>query len=1427
MAEQLYAKINEVAAVTINLASPEDIRSWSSGEVKKPETINYRSYKPERDGLFCEKIFGPEKEYECSCGKHRGVKYKGIVCDKCGVRVTTNKVRRVRMGHIDLTRKDSECIAPVAHIWFFKATPSRLAAILDMKTSDLEKVIYFQDYVVIEPGPSGFEEGTVISEEKQRELSALYGDQFDAGMGAEAVRRLLRRKDLVALAEELRRELSETRSKQRSKDLIKRLKTVEALRDSGNKPEWMILEVIPVIPPDLRPLVLLDSGSFATSDLNDLYRRLINRNNRLKKLIDVNAPEVIIRNEKRMLQQAADALFDNNRCRRPVLGSKNRPLKSLTDMIKGKQGRFRENLLGKRVDYSGRSVIVVEPALQLHQCGIPKKIALELFQPFIIRRLREKGLAETIKSAKRMLERRDEEVWDILEEVTQNHPVLLNRAPTLHRMGIQAFEPVLVEGNAIKLHPLVCAGFNADFDGDQMAVHLPLSLEAQIEAHTLMLSVHNVFSPANGRPIIAPSQDMVLGIYYLTTDHKGEIGEGLTYSSPQELLMAYSFGKVGLHAKVKLLMPSRMVVYTDREKAVSGHTGRETEDWLLDKDADGNQVWAASLASEDPLSAIEEYAAKNCRPFMIETTPGRLLFNDILPRGLPFFNYTLDKGKVADIIDACYKRLGRLHTLRLLDDIKDIGFKAATRGGVSIAKGDMIYLPIKDEILASTQKKVDEIELNHRQGAITERERKKQVIDLWTHANEQISRHLVDALREDTRHGKPYLNPIYMMITSKARGSTDQVRQLAGMRGLMAKPGGEVIETPIKANFKEGLRVLEYFSSTHGARKGLADTALKTADSGYLTRKLADVAQHIVIREKDCGTRDGVFKSEIKRGDRTEVRLSDQIVGRISVDRLLHPATGVELVQSGGLVTPQIAELIEAARFQRVRVRSPLTCQTENGMCQHCYGADMSRGSMVELGMAVGIIAAQSIGEPGTQLTMRTFHVGGVASTKTEDADIKAPKAGFITYDESLRTEEVGGVRVAMRRRGELVLAEKEGGPGMRFTVPYGATVLVADGEKVKSGQLICTWDNSVKPLLVEVTGRVRYRDLVEGRTYKDSRNQITKQVEREVIEHRGELHPQLNIEDAEGNVLAYYPLPVRAIIIARDGDRAVPGMLIAKEPKDVGASQDITGGLPRVTELLEARRPREAAVLAESDGVVVVSDEVKRQKRTVWVRTEDGIEKEHQVPKAISLQVSTGDTVRAGDPITVGHPVPQDILRVMGKDKLQEYLIEEVQNVYRKQSVPINDKHIEVIVAQMLSKVRVADEGNTRFLKGTVVERYRIMRENREVKARGGKPAKFTNVLLGISKASLSSESFLSAASFQETTKVLTQAALAGAQDNLEGLKENIILGRQIPAGTGYRSYVDQEVGCGVADFPEQPDPMDEPPVLAPVAGETDEDLL
>src|SRR5688572_22025336 len=1116
-----YDRINDYASVKISLARPHDIRSWSFGEVKKPETINYRTYRPEKDGLFCERIFGPEKDWECACGKYRGMKYKGMICDRCGVKVTHSRVRRKRMGHIELA-------APVVHIWFFKAMPSRLGNLLDMKTSSLEKVIYFQDYVVVNPGSTNLEREQLLTEEEYREAKTQYGEgAFEADMGAEAVRKLLTGLDLVKLSDELRKNLFETNSKQKKKDLINRLKIVESIRDSENRPEWMVLDVVPVIPPDLRPLVLLDSGNFATSDLNDLYRRIINRNNRLRKLVDLNAPEVIIRNEKRMLQQSVDALFDNNRCKRPVLGSSNRPLKSLTDMIKGKQGRFRENLLGKRVDYSARSVIVVGPRLKLHQCGLPKKIALELYQPFIIRKLKELGHADTIKSAKKMLERKDEEVWDILESVIQNHPVLLNRAPTLHRMGIMAFEPVLVEGNAIHLHPLVCKGFNADFDGDQMAVHLPLSIEAQVEAHTLMLSTNNIFAPSNGKPIMSPSQDMVMGCYYMTLSLPNRKGQGMVFSTPEEAHMAFAQSKLDLHARIKVRLPSYQKL--KREFDDKGKSGE-----------------------------------------IVETSYGRILFNAILPRGMDFYNQPLRSVDLAGVISDCYQTLGRKATIDLLDDMMRIGFRESTRSGLSFGTDDLVTPSSKTRIITEAEKTVLKFKKLYERGVITDQERYNQVLDTWTHAREQITGEMMTAMEHDDRGGHGYVNPVFLMAHSGARGGIEQIRQLAGMRGLMAKPTGEIIETPIKANFREGLTVLEYFSSTHGARKGLADTALKTADSGYLTRKLADVAQNVVVTLHDCGTTQGVTKGVIYRGEKVEVKLSEAINGRVSRQNIVNPVTDEIIVSEDELITPEIGRRIEELGLERIQVRSPMTCDADLGVCRLCYGMDMSTGNMVEEGMAVGIIAAQSIGEPGTQLTMRTFHIGGVAHKSVEESDTKAKKGGIVKFTRMRVVKNDEGKQIVLTRNGEIAILDAKGRELEKYDVPTGATLLVEENQEVKAGQMLCQWNPHTIPILAEVTGKVRYEDVVEGETMRQEK-EASGHIRRLIIDHKGELHPQVVVEDADGKPLDVYYLPERAHIIAEEGQPIAAGTVLAEMPREASGISDITGGLPRVTEIFEA----------------------------------------------------------------------------------------------------------------------------------------------------------------------------------------------------------------------------------------------------------------
>ena len=1413
MADSVYDRINDYGSVKIQLASPNDIRSWSFGEVKRPETINYRTYRPEKDGLFCERIFGPERDWECACGKYKGTKHKGIICDRCGVKVTHSRVRRKRMGHINLA-------APVVHIWFFKALPSRLGTLLAMKTADLEKVILFQDYVVTDPGQTPLKDKQVLTEDEYRGAFEKYGSDFQAQMGAEAIKILLQRLELPETAEELRDGLRKTKSKQKTKDLTKRLKLVESIRYSGNRPEWMVMDVIPVIPPDLRPLVLLESGNFATSDLNDLYRRIINRNNRLKKLMDLNAPEVIIRNEKRMLQQAVDSLFDNSRCRRPVQGTANRPLKSLTDMIKGKQGRFRENLLGKRVDYSARSVIVVGPELHLSQCGLPKKIALELYQPFIIRRLKERGLADTIKSAKKMLERRDREIWDVLEEVIYQHPVLLNRAPTLHRMGIQAFEPVLVEGNAIKIHPLVCKGFNADFDGDQMAVHLPLSVEAQAEAHVLMLATNNIFSPASGSPIMSPMQDIVLGVYYLTNDHGVEFVDpkvktvrqagGQAYpvfAHPYDAITAYELGRLGVHAEIVLRVDEGTVI--------------------VEKDG--------SHTPED---------------HKVITTAGRCVFNDILPKGMGFYNYPLGQKGTGRVISDCYRQLGRAPTLELLDSMKELGFKYSTLAGISFGITDATIPQKKAAILAKAQKRVDRIQKDYKADAITERERYNQIVDVWIHAREEVTKSLIEALRLDRREEDPnYLNPVYLMNDSGARGNVDQIRQLAGMRGLMSKPSGEIIETPIKANFREGLTVLEYFSSTHGARKGLADTALKTADSGYLTRKLADVAQNMIVTILNCGTLKGIPKSAIYKGEQVDVPLREVIIGRVARENIVNPITDEMIVKEDEIITTEMAVRIEDLGLETIRVRSPLTCESPMGICAGCYGRDLSTGRMVEEGMAVGIIGAQSIGEPGTQLTMRTFHTGGVATRAVMDTEILATAAGMVQYRD-LNAVDVdlgkGKQRVALKRNGEIAIVDAKGRELEKYKVLYGATILVDEGEKVKVGQRMVRWEPHHVPILAEAAGVVRFQDIEEGETVRveaergkgqrDPAEALAGMTKRYVIiEHKGEMHPRIVIEDSAGKILDFHYLPAKAHITVDEGQGVRPGELLARQPREVTGTQDITGGLPRVTEIFEARRPKDPAAMGEISGRVELRTDKRRGKMTIIVRSESGMEREHHVPHDQHLLVHTGDYVDAGDALTEGPLVLHDILDIRGEETLQKYLLDEVQSVYRGQGVTINDKHIEVILTQMLRKVSVESVGDSALLPGDVVDKFRFLDENKRLarslkivdpgdtkfaegdivprekveqanidaeaadgmpaKTRRPKPATAKTLLLGITKASLQSESFLSAASFQESTKVFTEASLAGRIDELRGLKENVILGHLIPAGTSFKPYLEMAI--------------------------------
>ncbi|MFQ5410656.1 MAG: DNA-directed RNA polymerase subunit beta' [Phycisphaerae bacterium] len=1438
MAESIYDRINDYGSVKISLASPNDIRSWSYGEVRKPETINYRTYRAEKDGLFCERIFGPERDWECFCGKYKGTKHKGMICDRCGVKVTHSRVRRKRMGHINLA-------APIVHIWFFKAMPSRLGALLGMRSSDLEKVIYFQDYVVVDRGDTPLKERQILSEEEYRAAMEKYGHNFTAMIGAEAIKKLLAGLDLRALSRELRDDISKTNSKQKIKDLSKRLKITENLRHSTNDPSWLVMDVIPVIPPDLRPLVLLESGNFATSDLNDLYRRIINRNNRLKKLIDLNAPEVIIRNEKRMLQQAVDALFDNGRCRRPVLGSSNRPLKSMTDMIKGKQGRFRENLLGKRVDYSARSVIVIGPELKLHQCGLPKRIALELYQPFIIRRLKELGLADTIKSAKKMLERRDQEIWDILEEAIKQHPVMLNRAPTLHRMGIQAFQPVLVEGNAIKVHPLVCRGFNADFDGDQMAVHLPLSIEAQAETHVLMMATNNIFSPASGAPIMSPSQDIVMGVFYLTCEYqrRAETAKEMRFfATPEEAMLAYDLGKLNIHDKIRVRVRRDRLVEDLRE-----------------------------LAGPMPANRI------------IVTTVGRLIFNDILHEAMPFFNCPLSSKGASRVIADCYELLGRSETIDLLDRIKELGFKRSTLAGLSFGLTDMRIPEKKKGIIEEAQKKVDRIMRAYQHGAITDSERYNALIDIWVHVREAVTEAMMLNLKDDWRTSDlryahagepgaaPYLNPIYLMSDSGARGSVDQIRQLAGMRALMAKPSGEIIETPIKANFREGLTVLEYFSSTHGARKGLADTALKTADSGYLTRKLADVAQNLVITRADCKTINGITKGVQYKGEEVAISLAESIVGRSARDTIRHPVTDEVIVKENEIITPEIARKIENSPaegglgLEVIRVRSPLTCESPTGICAACYGMDMARGQIVEPGMAVGIIAAQSIGEPGTQLTMRTFHTGGVAARAVIESDIRCINGGLVKFHnlnavEFSDPETKESYLIVLKRNGELAINDEKGRELERYKIPYGARIHVSEGQKVSPRTTVTTWDPHLTPILAEASGIIRFQDVVDGETVRaDTEAKGGDKIV--VIEHRGDKNPQIIIEDAEGKILEYHYLPAKARIEVAEGQKIKAGWLLARRPRELSGTQDITGGLPRVTELFEARKPKEPAVMAELSGTVEIRSDKRRGKMTIIIKPDsaDLEPRDHHVPQDKHLLVHAGDRVEAGDPICDGPLVPHDILAIKGEDALHSYLLHEIQAVYRSQNVGINDKHIEIILTQMLRKVKVENPGDSSLLPSEVLDKFRFRAENARLaksvrisdpgdsdydegdivlkeelqatnealdeagkaraKGRKTKPATASTLLLGITKAALQSESFISAASFQETTKVLTEAALSSAVDRLVGLKENVILGHLIPAGTAFKPYQDMEIEHLGTPIEEPPSEIRMPEAPGPAA--------
>jgi DNA-directed RNA polymerase subunit beta' len=1311
-------------AIRISLASPEVIRNWSRGEVKKPETINYRTFKPERDGLFCERIFGPVKDWECACGKYKRIRYKGVVCDRCGVEITQSKVRRERLGHIEL-------VAPVTHIWYFKGVPSRIAYLLNIGARALEKVIYYESYVVIDPGDTPLAKKQLLSDEDYRGFREQYGTAFKAKMGAEAVRDLLEEIDLDEMSEKYHADM-EVASVQKKKEIVKRLKVVEAFRKSGNKPEWMVLEVIPVIPPELRPLVPLDGGRFATSDLNDLYRRVINRNNRLKKLMDLKAPDVIIRNEKRMLQEAVDALFDNGRRGHAVKGPGNRPLKSLSDMLKGKQGRFRQNLLGKRVDYSGRSVIVVGPELKLWQCGLPKKMALELFKPFIIKKLEERGYVHTIKSAKKMVERVKPEVWDILEEVLEDHPIMLNRAPTLHRQGIQAFLPVLVEGKAIRIHPLVCAAFNADFDGDQMAVHVPLSTEAQLEARVLMLSTNNILSTASGRPILVPSQDIVLGCYYLTKELPGAKGEGKVYSSPEEVMVALDAGELAFHAKIKVRV-------------------------------DGS---------------------------LLEITSGRVYFNEIVvPKPLRYVNKVLNKKELTNLVALAYKEQGTYVTVLMLDKMKEIGFEFATRAGITVSMDDIIIPPSKPEMIEAAKKEVAAIERQYQQGVITDGERYNKVIDIWTHTTDNIAEVMMDGLSED-RHG---FNPIYMMADSGARGSKMQIRQLAGMRGLMAKPQqkitgatGEIIESPIIANFREGLTVLEYFISTHGARKGLADTALKTADAGYLTRRLVDVAQDVIVSEIDCNTLNGISIGAIREGSEVIEPLKERILGRVALDNVVDLLSDEVLVRSGQEIDEEIAEKIENAVVERIRIRSVLTCESRRGVCAKCYGRNLSTGRHVEVGESVGIIAAQSIGEPGTQLTLRTFHIGGTASRVLEISKIEVKGDGIVRLHNARTIQNSEGNYLVLNRNAELGVYDERGAERELYPVPYGTVLKVNEGGKVKKGETVALWDLYNVPIFTEKGGKVHFEDIVEGKTMKEQTDETTGLIGRVIMEHKEEdMHPQIIIHDTKSNVVASYAIPTGAYFTVENGDTIKTGDILAKIPREISKTRDITGGLPRVAELFEARKPKGAAVISEIDGIVQFEGMVRGMRRCL-VKHETGIEKEYLIPGGRHLNVRDNDRVSAGEALTDGPINPHDILEIKGENEVQEYLVNKVQEVYRLQGVTINDKHIEVIVRQLLRKVVVEDSGDTKFLVGTQVYRFGFRDENERVVKTGGRPATARPILLGITKASLGTESFISAASFQETTRVLTEAAIAGKVDVLSGLKENVIMGHLISAGTG-----------------------------------------
>ena len=1329
-------------SVRISLASPDKIHDWSHGEVKKPETINYRTFKPERDGLFCAKIFGPVKDYECNCGKYKRMKHRGVVCEKCGVEVIQSKVRRERLGHIKLA-------APVAHIWFLKSLPSKIGNMLDMTLKELEKILYFDSYVIIKSEAPAPAVGTLLTEEQFRQAKEDYPGKFTVGIGAAAIKEMLKAQDLVPLAQELRQEMLATGSDAKRKKLAKRLKIVEAFRDSGNKPEWMILEVIPVLPPDLRPLVPLEGGRFATSDLNDLYRRVINRNNRLKRLIELDAPEIIIRNEKRMLQEAVDVLFDNGRRGKVITGPNKRPLKSLSDMLKGKQGRFRQNLLGKRVDYSGRTVIVVGPHLRLHQCGLPKQMALELFKPFIYNKLEQHGYVTTIKSARKMVEKGVKEVWDVLDEIVQEYPIILNRAPTLHRLGMQAFEPVLIEGKAVQLHPLVCTAFNADFDGDQMAVHLPLTVEAQIEARVLMMSTNNILSPANGEPIIIPSQDIVLGLYYMSRTRELTKGQGMSFSSPSEALIAYDHSKIHLQAKIRVRINGEVV----------------------------------------------------------ETTVGRVILGELLPEGLPFdlVNRVLSKKQLAKLIDYAYRHAGTKATVILTDRIKDTGYEFATLASMSICINDMQIPVQKEAMIQKATEAVMDVEDQYANGLITSGEKYNKVVDIWSRTTDEVAQEMMSELSVDYLRDKnnkmvesPSFNSIFVMADSGARGSKDQIRQLAGMRGLMAKPSGAIIESPIKANFREGLNVLEYFISTHGARKGLADTALKTANSGYLTRRLVDVAQDSTIVERDCGTLDGIYAEPLMEGGEIIQQVGERILGRVALEDIVDPFNDELLVPANEEITEDLVELIDKRGVDRVAIRSVLTCQSKRGVCSKCYGRDLGRGHMVNRGEAVGIIAAQSIGEPGTQLTMRTFHIGGTASRSVEVAEIRAKHGGTVKFQELHCVAGADGKLIAMNRNGEVSILGAQGRERERYSINYGAQIHFKEGDVVEPGTIIADWDPYTIPIVSEVGGTIKFGDVIEGTSMQEKVDPITGKSSYVIMQSRvANLNPRISIKDEKGRgvklpktgAIARYSLPVGAIISVTEGVVIKPGTVIGKIPRETTKTKDITGGLPRVAELFEVRKPKEYAVITEIDGQVSYGKETKGKKRVV-ITPETGEPREFSIPKGKHIAVHEGDYVKAGEALMDGSPDPNDILRVLGIKELAKFLVNEIQEVYRLQGVKINDKHIEVIVRQMLRRVTITHAGGSVFMLGEQVEWWRFHEENEKVMSEGGVPAQAEPLLLGVTKASLSTDSFISAASFQETTKVLTNAAMAGRVDTLSGLKENVIMGRLVPSGTGLSLY-------------------------------------